>query len=455
MERRRSAASAIGWIAAHTDRVIWAIGLGMLVAYLGVTAIWPKPNGRVIFGDATHHYVQLRSLVFDHDFDFKNEYLRIYGLKTYEPGTEWIFTDLTPTGHVRNYMPLGPALLWAPLYLVVVAVLKMLSAFDVIGSPDGFEYALQLVPGVTGVVASTAAAWLAWRLARRFVDPFSAAVGVLAGWLGSSAVYYSLVSPSYSHAASMFACAVFFSHWLGHRGPWTAGRVAASGALVGLATLMRWQDALLMIVPIFEAVRSPMPWLRRVLAGAAAIAAAAVVFSPQMAVWHALYGRWLAMPQGPSFVQWTSPHPIDVLLSDNHGLLAWTPIVALSLVGLAQFAWRERRVALPLAAVVIGAWYVNASVADWWAGEAFGARRFLSLFPLFVVGLSTWVASPRLRAVRLALVAVLVIGNGLLLLQYEVFMKGYRTIAPYPAGWVNLWIARFVVPVRLVGRWLR
>jgi hypothetical protein len=413
----------------------------------------PKPNGRVVFGDATHHFVQLRSAVFDHDFDFKNDYLRIYGLKQYEPETDWIFSDLTPTGHVRNYMPIGPAILWAPLYLLVAGIQVALSHLGLAARPDGFDHVLQIVPGVTGVIASTAAAWLSWRLARRWSDPPSAAAGTLAVWLGSSALYYSLVSPSYSHAGSMFACALFFSHWL-RPAPWSVRRAAVSGALAGLATIMRWQDALFLAIPLFELARSPMPWARRAIGAVASVAAWTVVFSPQMAVWHALYGTWLTVPQGASFVRWTSPHLVDVLLSDYHGLFSWTPIAVLSVIGLTGFALRNRRFALPLAAIVLSAWYVNASVADWWAGEAFGARRFLSLFPLFVVGLSSWIGVPGARGLRVTIVGALVAANCLLLFQYEVFMKGHRALAPYPGGWFNLWVVRFVVPFRVIARWL-
>jgi hypothetical protein len=338
----------------------------------------------------------------------------------------------------------------------VAGIQLALSHVGLAARPDGFDHALQIVPGVTGVIASTAAALISWRLARRWTDPASAAAATLAVWLGSSALYYSLVSPSYSHAGSMFACALFFSHWLQPTttSSWSARRAAASGALAGLATIMRWQDALLLVIPLFELVRSPMPWARRAIGAVAAVAAWAVVFSPQMAVWHALYGTWLAVPQGASFVQWTAPHPLDVLLSDNHGLISWTPIVALSVIGLMGFMQQNRRFALPIAAILLGAWYVNASVADWWAGEAFGARRFLSLFPLFVIGLASWIGVPGARGLRVTIVGALVAANFLLLFQYEVFMKGHRDLAPYPAGWFNLWVARFVVPLRVVARWL-
>ena len=106
------------WALGNTARTLVAIGAVMLVAYWTAALVFPKRGGRMVVGDATHHFVQLRSIVFDRDLRFRNEYVRLYELSSDDvAGTEWIFTDLTATGRVRNYMPIGPALLWAPLYL--------------------------------------------------------------------------------------------------------------------------------------------------------------------------------------------------------------------------------------------------------------------------------------------------------------------------------------------------
>ncbi len=430
----------------------------MLAAYVVSILVFPKPGGRIVFGDATHLFVQLRSLVFDRDLDFRNEYVRIYGLRGGEFGTEWVATELTPTGHVRNYMPIGPALLWVPLYLVVAGVETLLAWMGLAAWPDGFDSVLQAVAGLTGVVAATIAAWLSWRLARRHTDATSAAVGTFAVWLGSSAVYYSLISPSYSHAASMLTSAIFFWYWMSTGREASLRRSAALGALAGLAALMRWQDAIFLSVPILDALLRPASWRSRVTSAGAAAVAWVAAFSPQMAVWQVLYGKPFAVPQGASFLQWTQPHVIEVLLSDNHGLFSWTPLLLLSVAGLAVFSYRRRALALPLTIVLLASWYINAAVADWWAGEAFGARRFLSLFPLFVLGLAVWVQPPagagRVRVTRIVLALALVALNVLLLFQYELFMKGLRDIAPYPRGWFDLWVARFVVPFRLLVWWL-
>jgi hypothetical protein len=343
-----------------------------------------------------------------------------------------------------------------PLYLLAAAAQWALSGMGLASVPDGFDRVLQLVPGVTGVLSTIGAALLCLRLARTRVDDATALVSVVAVWLGSHAVYYSLVSPSYSHAASMLATSAFFYRWLTTRDAPSVGRMAEWGALAGIAALMRWQDALLVGIPLIEALRWRAPASTRVGAGLAATTAAMVMFSPQMMIWTVLYGQPLAIPQGASFMRWTSPHPFAVLLSDNHGLFTWAPMLIPATLGLVTVVRRERALSLPLVVLVLAAWYTNAAVADWWAGEAFGARRFLSLFPLFVLGLARWLAG-RERVSGLSWrhgVLVILTGlNMLLLLQYQLFMKGLVWLAPYPQFWMDMFLTRFLVPFRLL-QWI-
>lgn len=441
------------------NAIIIATGAVLLAAYLAAMIAMPKPDGRVVFGDATHYFVQLRSLVYDRDVHFQNEYIRLYGLTEYVPGTEWIYSDLTPTGYLRNYMPLGPALLWAPVYLVMTLLQLVASGMGLAARPDGFSWFQQLAPGISGVCAATLASLVTLKTLRARVGDTAALVGVLGTWIGTHAVYYSLVSPNYSHAVSMLTASVFFGSWLTGRAAPSPGRFAGWGALAGLCALMRWQDAIFLLVPAIEAIRWRQPLARRVAALALAGCTFLAVFSPQMAMWHVLYGQPFAIPQGPSFMQWTTPHLFSVLFSDNHGLITWAPLIVVGLAGLWMALREEPAWRLPVAAVLLVSWYVNGAVADWWAGEAFGARRFISLFPLFALGLATWVArrsgrtdSSALSIPRVAVVIVFTGLNWLLLLQYQLYLKGAHDLAAYPTGAFNMWFERFVVPFRLIGR---
>jgi len=77
----------------------------------------------------------------------------------------------------------------------------------------------------------------------------------------------------------------------------------------------------------------------------------------------------------------------------------------------------------------------------------------VSCFPIFVVGCGAIMERWRERPMAIvAAVVVVVLLNGLLLFQYQLFLKGWRDIAPYPDNAWSLWIERFLVPMRFLGR---
>jgi hypothetical protein len=430
-------------------QLISAIGLVFAVAY-GASLIWlPKPDGRIVMGDALHHYVQLRSAVFDRDLHFRNEYVRMYGLQPGD-GPGWLY-EPTATGHVRNYMPVGPAIAWAPAFLLVSLGVWLTDAWGGAYPLDGYGRWFQAAAGFSGIIAAAVGSWLAYLSAATLFTRRSAIWATLTIWLASSAVYYSVISPTYSHVMSMLAVSGFWFGWVRTLGRPQVARYAGLGALAGLSALMRWQDGVLVMVPALEACwhwrttsfRTVAP---RVLA---TVAGAAAAFIPQMIVWTVLYGRPLTVPQGSHFMKWNEPALLPVLFSYNHGLISWTPVVGVALVGLALLVRRLPLVGLAAWLFVGASWYVNAAVADWWGGEAFGARRFLSCYPLFVLGFAIVLDGLQRGARTNAAIAGLFVSHTfLLLLQYQAFMHGLWDIVPYPG-----WLARFRAPVDLAIRW--
>jgi hypothetical protein len=440
----------------HPIRVLIAIGVLFAVAYAASLVLLRKPGGQIVVGDALGHYVQLRSVVFDRDLQFKNEYARLHGVS--EEAIEAVTAGerMTPTDHIRNYMPFGPALLWAPLFLLVTATIGIANLFGAGYPLDGFARAFQATPGFSGIAAACAGSCLAYLTAARLFDRGAAIWATLAVWLSSSTIYYSLVSPTYSHAASMLVVSVFWLAWIATLDRQTIARYAGIGALAGAAALMRWQDAVLLMLPAIEALYrwralGPAGSVARV---AAATAAAAVAFLPQVAVWTVLYGSPFVIPQGSGFMRWSEPALWSVLFSDNHGLLTWTPVIALSLAGLVPLTRRYPAIGTAAIGFVAVTWYVNAAVADWWGGEAFGARRFISCYPIFALGLAALFAELR-RPIAVKALAIGFTGYTLLLLlQYQAFMHGLRHVVPYPRGFVDLWLWRFRVPFDLLRWWL-
>ncbi len=79
--------------------------------------------------------------------------------------------------------------------------------------------------------------------------------------------------------------------------------------------------------------------------------------------------------------------------------------------------------------------YVNSIVNDWWGGEAFGARRFVSLMPFFALGLAALIDALRARVSQTAILTALVVliaWNNLFILQYNLWLKGIGHISAMP-----------------------
>jgi hypothetical protein len=439
----------------HPAGTLALIGLVFALAYAASLVWLRKPDGRIVIGDAVHHYVQLRSAVFDRDLQFRNEYVRLYDLKGGEPDTAWVY-EPTATGHVRNYMPVGPAIVWAPAFLLISAGVWLANWFGFAYPLDGYARVFQAAAGFSGIIAGALGSWFACLAATTLFDRRVAIWATLTVWLSSSAIYYSVVSPTYSHVTSMLAVSLFWLVWVRTLERQDPRRYALVGLLVGIAALMRWQDAILIAVPVLDALYNGRRAAARATATriAACAAGALVGFVPQMAVWIVLYGRPLAMPQGPSFMKWTDPAMWSVLLSTNHGLFTWTPVILVAVAGFVPLVRRNRIVGLSAVVFFAVSWYVNAAVADWWAGEAFGSRRFVSCFPIFVLGFAALLDRIRAGTPACAAIATAFTGHTfLLLLQYQAFMHGLRDVVPYPQGADGLWLARFRAPIDLLAWW--
>lgn len=444
-------AKAAGFPERHPGRTIAIIGLLFAALYGTSLQVFRKPDGRIVVGDAVHYYVYLRSMVFDGDLQFRNDYTQFRIVHGKGKVADWSEVT-TSTGHIRNMMSVGPAIVWGPGYLLTCAAVAVMRVFGSTYPLDGFQRAFQASAGFSGILAATLGAWFTFRLSATRFGVRASIWATLVMWIGSSALYYSLVSPTYSHAASMLAVSGFFIFWATTRERQTAGRYASVGALAGLVALVRWQDAVFLIVPAIDAISvgvaagTVTAWRRSIMNGLVCLAAALVAFSPQVWAWLTLYGQFVAMPQGSNWMQWDSPHLLDVLFSE-HGLLSWTPLAAIGVAGLVPLCRRDRVLGVACVAALAVSWYANAAVLEWWAGEAFGARRFVSCFPILTLGLAALLERDR-PAMRwlVPVVCVLVCLNLVLLVQYQAFMHGVRSNLPYPKG-------AFTAPIDLV-RWL-
>src|SRR6267143_5740558 len=123
---------------------------------------------------------------------------------------------------------------------------------------------------------------------------------------------------------------------------------------------------------------------------------------------------------------WFSPAFVNVLFASNHGLLSWTPILLLAIVGLFLFWLREPLVGAPLLAAFLAFYVFIACYPDWAGISSYGNRFFVSLTPFFILGLAVFYdrAAQLFRsrcaalAASCALLAVFALWNAGLIFQW-------------------------------------
>lgn len=420
-----------GGAAAPPGRPRWTATAGVFAALFAAGLALQLHMGARLQSDAFYYFAYLRSIAFDGDVNFLNDY-QLLG-----QGDKPQLFEPTVTGHAHSAWTIGPAIVWSPFFAAGHVAAGRLAAGGAAVSTDGTSYPYRQAIVIAGLVYALLACWFTWRMARRYTGSGVAGLSTGAAVGGSFMLWYTLVEPTMTHAPSMAVVAGFVWAWVATMGRRGLAGWAALGALAGLAGLIRWQNVIFAGLPAIEAVRllwqagrsrDPVAVRRVLTCGTAFLLAAVLAFSPQMLAWKAIYGTYFAVsPLGPT-IDLLRPHLVDVLFSSRNGLLAMSPILYVAAIGLLIFAARRPAIGLPMIAVAGAMTWFNASIYDWWGSDGYGGRRFDGLIPLLVPGLAVAFETGRtLIARRPHLVAAGLLG-GLVLWNVTLMTAAHRGI---------------------------
>jgi hypothetical protein len=359
-----------------------------LVALLLVSVAQFHAGGGRIAGDGVSYYVYVRSLLKDADLDFTNEYTH------YEMIDRADLKVPTRTGLRRSIFSAGPGLAWIPFFAAGEVVGRVHRALG--GEVDLSGYGPVHVNAVAlgSLLYGFAAVLLIHDLLRRHFPHDTALLGAVLAWWATFLPWYMVHQPTMSHAVSAFGAALVVWLWDRQRDQPRASSAVLLGLATGFAMCLRWQNALLLLLPGWDAMigvrrggREAVDAMRR----AALIGAAALVGAwPQMAAWKAIYGEWVLRypPHGADFLRLDHPYVLQTLFSSRHGLFSWTPVFWAGYLGYLWLLRRRGPLAWPLLPPLVAMTYVNMCSGDWWAGGSFSNRRFDSLLPLLALGLA-------------------------------------------------------------------
>ncbi len=350
--------------------------------------------GARLQSDGFYYFAYLRSIVFDRDVEFSNDY-KLLGL-----GDKAHLFNPTPTGYAQSAWTIGPAIVWAPFFAAAHPIANRLAATGADVSTNGISYPYRQAVCIAGLFYALLGCWFTYRLTTIFFDRRLAAGAVALVICGSFMLWYMVKEPSMTHAPSMAGVAGFTWMWAATHGRRTRLQWALLGLIAGFITLIRWQNALFAILPAYEALtmlvaaarRRDRPVVTGTLAVGAIFTACAVVgFIPQMIAWKSIYGSFLAVsPVGPQ-IRWWDPQLVDILWSARNGLFSWSPVLYLGAIGLVVFAVARPWIGVPALAAIAVMTYFNASIQDWWGSAGYGGRRFEGTLPLFTLGVAALV----------------------------------------------------------------
>jgi len=392
-----------------------ALVFGGALMVLGVYKPW---SHRIAGVDPVGYYAYARSLLFDRDLQFANEYRTLNAKATFTEG--FLMNPDAPrtvTGHLPNLFSIGPGVLWTP-FIGVAHVAALIGSSDADGFSRPYHTAVFVANAFYGLLGLV----LTYLLLRTWFSQSHSAIGAFAAWSCSPALYYTFGQIAMAHACSFFGVSLFLLLWarLRHRTemwPWIL-----IGAALGVAALIRWQNAAFAIVPAIDLL-----WHRRskaIVPLGVCAAASMVAFAPQPIAWKIIYGSFFTVPQGGAFVDWFHPDAMETLFSRASGLITWTPLCGVTIVGLFLWPKNDRACWIALAAAFAIQLYVNSVVPA--PGWSFGMRRMVNCTPLFAVGIAQIAAlAPWRFRWNVAAVSVLALWNFLFVLQYGGFIDRF------------------------------
>lgn len=334
-------------------------------------------------GNSDPHYIWLyaRSLVFDHDYRFANDYALC--------GDPFNMAGYRLTAHVQNPYYIGPSLFWAPVLFVGKLFMRFPpgTAKSVV---DGCSGPLVAMTMAVGPLLGGLTLWLCYRAARRFVGDGVAALATGLFGLAGLLTGYAALSPGYSHLYATFSVALLVVCSLRvQERPRSTLRWVLTALALTLAILQRPPQIVYGLLPWvlgLIALRGE-PWGRRLRPTLFLALGALLGVLPLLLLYKYMYGGYFTSPLGSQYIHPLHAHPFLLLFAPHGGLFFTTPVAWLAVFGLWP-ALRQRdtaRVIAPLivASAIIG--FLDSAVLDWHGSGTFGARRLTSLTPLFIL----------------------------------------------------------------------
>ncbi len=317
----------------------------------------------------------------------------------------------TPKGYVLNQYTYGIALMEAPFFLAAHAWEQARG-----GLANGFTDTYRNAIKLSTLFYAGLGLWITYRVLRRRVSPEAASITTALLLLGTNLFWFVLHQQGMAHVPLFFLFALLMlltiKVYESRRWPY----FAALGLCAGLITVIRPVDGLCVLIPLLYHSGRPF-WLTKLqfirdhwpailLAGCCFI----LPLIPQLLYWKWLTGYTIydsyGTDQGFDFLH---PAVLKGLLGASNGWLSYTPLMIVSIAGLALV---RRMGAFAIAVPLFLVLYVW-GVYSWYLPNypnGLGSRPMVDVYPLLGLPLAAaiqWILERGRRTQVLAAIVVL------------------------------------------------
>ncbi len=278
-------------------------------------------------------------------------------------------------GHQYDVAPIGIPVLSVPIVWALDRVWPLIGRGDFLQYLQ-HNYPVELQSIMAGIIVALTAVLL-YRIARRWLTWSYAVLLVLMFAFGTTA--WSVVSRTlWQHGPSMLFLTVALLFTLQAQDK--PQRMQYVGLVVALAYVTRPTNSIAVVAYTLFVFLFYRKWLWRYLAWAAVVAIPFIAYS--MTTYHSilpLYYQGFVRLSSATFFEAFIGH----WLSPSRGLLIFSPLLLLSIVGVVLKSKRRQwqRIDGLLLAIIGLHWIVLSLWWNWWAGVSFGPRLWSDMLP--------------------------------------------------------------------------
>ncbi len=395
----------------------------MLAAFFLVNFYVPEnPRLTVIDGDGSGLYAYLPAI-----FVYKTaDFTPVFNYEKSKRPTGYQGHNYHKAGRVMiNKFWCGTALLEMPFFLLAW-LLSLIFGLP----PDGYNILFQYAVALAGLFWVGVGIVYSVRLLRLYgISETKAWIMILAGFLSTNLLFYTVVNPSASHAYSFSLGAAFLYYAKKLFVRYNKKPLYTASFLLGLITLVRPVDIVIVLALPFLA-SSPQVFFQTIRKKISSkdfiipVLLFLLAVSPQIIINILQTGKLLVYGYQNEGFYWGHPEMLKFLFSYRKGWFVYTPFMLLLFPALLALWKRSKFEMISFLAFLIVLVYLFSAWWNWLYGDSFGMRPMVDFYALFFLVIALMVKAVKKNSLKILLVIFVVFTLLLNLVQTYQYATG-------------------------------